>query len=267
MMFQVGQLVHFAGLQSKIVGVESRLGNDVYQIENGPLQIPMWVPDRVLARHQQIDNPETVFNAQTPEVLVVDDFLKNPDEVREIALSQTYVARPEYFKGLRTDERFLWPNLREEFSRLLGLEVTDWLKHEANGVFQQTMMGDSLVWHSDRQDYAAAIYLNPDGPPSGGTSFWRDKRWGCRRFPDQAKEIQRIADPAVLAEANTKMREPENLSSPENWELIESVAGLYNRLVIWDAKLVHSATSYEGFTAADQPGSQRLVQLFFFGVS
>jgi hypothetical protein len=30
---------------------------------------------------------------------------------------------------------------------------------------------------------------------------------------------------------------------------MESVAGLYNRLVIWDAALFHSATTYDHFTA------------------
>jgi hypothetical protein len=41
------------------------------------------------------------------------------------------------------------------------------------------------------------------------------------------------------------------------------VAGLYNRLVIWDAGLIHSATSYEEFTE-DTTTPTRLVQLFFF---
>jgi hypothetical protein len=55
----------------------------------------------------------------------VDDFLDDPDEVREIALSAGYHADPEHFKGLRSDHQYLWPGLREEFSRLLGTPVTE----------------------------------------------------------------------------------------------------------------------------------------------
>ena len=59
--------------------------------------------------------------------------------------------------------------------------------------------------------------------------------------------------------------DPRNFECADNWELVESIAGLFNRLVIWDAKLFHSATSYEDFSE-DGPASTRLVQLFFFDV-
>ena len=59
--------------------------------------------------------------------------------------------------------------------------------------------------------------------------------------------------------------DPNNFEDADNWGLVESVAGLFNRLVIWDAKLIHSATSYEDFTE-NSGVSTRLVQLFFFDV-
>jgi hypothetical protein len=43
---------------------------------------------------------------------------------------------------------------------------------------------------------------------------------------------------------------------------VVSIAGIYNRLVIWDASLIHSAESYEEFT--EDP---RLVHLHFFNVA
>jgi regulation of enolase protein 1 (concanavalin A-like superfamily) len=57
-----------------------------------------------------------------------------------------------------------------------------------NGVFQITSGNDPLVWHSDSQDYAAAIYLTKDGPTNAGTSFWKDKKYGCRRPPSHSLE-------------------------------------------------------------------------------
>lgn len=200
---------------------------------------------------------EVNFNRQTPAILVVDDFYKDPDAVREIALAAEYEADLRYFKGSRSKQKFLFPWVREEFMRLLGVHITDWLDQPANGSFQRTTAADPLVWHSDTQSYAAAIYLSPvthkdflDDRVDAGTSFWRHYLEGSRRPPN---------DPEAYAEVYSEY----NLTHPGNWDLVDRVGSVYNRLVLWDAQLIHSATSYEGFTEADP----RLVQLFFFNVS
>lgn len=184
---------------------------------------------------------EINFNRQKPSLLVVDDFYKDPDAIREMAEAATYGRDLDYFKGERSTERFLFPWVREEFCRLLKIDISGWLTNGANGVFQRTNWNDPLVYHHDRQDYAAAIYLNPKG--AGGTTFWRDELTGGRRAPfteEQAAEVYR----------------PDRLINRDGWERIDEVAGLYNRLVIWDAHLIHSASYYER--------EPRLVQLFFF---
>jgi len=56
-----------------------------------------------------------------------------------------------------------------------------------------------------------------------------------------------------------------NMQNPESWEFVESVSGVFNRLVLWDAKLIHSASSYEPFEGQDKE-STRLAQLFFFDI-
>jgi hypothetical protein len=181
------------------------------------------------------------FHQRTADLIVVDDFLTDPDYVRALALEQDYSADLRFYKGSRSDQRFLWPYLREEFSRLLGKPVTRWIEYDANGVFQQTTEADPLVYHHDTQDFAAAIYLNPES--DAGTSFWRDAKFGCRA---------KSTDPEIGA----VIYDEYNLVHADNWELVESIAGLYNRLVIWNASLIHSATAY-----GPEP---RLVQLFFF---
>jgi Family of unknown function (DUF6445) len=261
--FSVGQTVRFAGIDSVIRQVGERRGHLAYLIENGPEHLPMWVPGEILSEHQRRERSEGMFTHRPPDLLAVDDFLLDPDEVRELALAQRYVSDLRYFKGVRSDQRFLWPHLREEFSRLLGTPVLEWLGHQANGVFQQTGHRDPLVWHHDTQGYAAAIYLTPDPPAGAGTSFWRDRSHGCRRSPDHPLERRRLGSEEKVRAASSVVYSPPNLERPDNWELVESVAGLYNRLVIWDAKLFHSATSYQGFTE-ESAASTRLVQLFFF---
>ena len=263
MAFRVGQLVRFAGSDAVVSDVGQGDGRSSYLIKSGPSRLPMWIPEAILVAHQRPERQASLFHERTPGVIVVDDFLRDPDEVRALALAQDYDADLRFYKGLRTHERFLWPHLREEFGRLLGRPVTEWLGHGANGVFQQTSHQDPLVWHHDSQGYAAAIYLTPDAPPGSGTSFWRDRTCGCRRRPTHPLEEARLGSPEAVRAAESVVYDPYNFEHADNWELVESVAGLYNRLVIWDASLIHSATSYTEFTEGGTAAS-RLVQLFFF---
>jgi len=198
-----------------------------------------------------------LFHSRTPALLVVDDFFSDPDAIREIALNCEYEADLRYFKGVRSKEKFLFPWVKEEFERLLRVSITDWTDQPANGSFQKTTERDSLVWHSDTQSYAAAIYLTPidrrsmlDDRVDAGTSFWRHALNGHRRPP---------TDPVAYADTYSEY----NLTHPDAWELVDRVGSVYNRLVLWDAQLIHSASSYEGFTSE----SPRLVQLFFFNVA
>jgi len=226
----------------------------------------MWVPGQILDAHQTPDRATAPFHRRVPHLLVVDDFLRDPDETRRIALAQRYQSNLAYFKGLRSEQRFLWPGLREEFGRLLGGPVTEWLGHNANGCFQQTSYADPLVWHHDGQSYAAAVYLTPEAPLGSGTSFWRDRTHGCRRRPAHPFETHRLGTSQAVAAAEGVVYDPYNIEHPDNWELVEAVAAVYNRLVIWDASLIHSASSYDGFDDDDGAAPSRLVQLFFFDV-
>jgi hypothetical protein len=263
--FSVGQHVKFAGHGSVVVATEASDSGTLYVIENGPERLRMRVPSEVLSQHNQADKA-AMFESREPHLLAVDDFFRDPDQVRQIALAQQYNSDLRFYKGLRSDQRFLWPFLREEFSRLLGLQVVNWLEHTANGVFQLTNPADPLVWHHDSQGYAAAVYLTPDPPAGSGTPFWRERQSGCRRGPNHPLERTRLGNDAAVKSAESIVYDPYNFEHEDTWELVESIAGLYNRLVIWDAKLIHSATSYNGFVAEGKMG-MRLVQLFFFDVA
>jgi len=189
-----------------------------------------------------------IFNQRSPHVLVVDNFYKDPDAIVEMANSQEFKENNKLYKGKRSSKCLL-PYVREEFERLLNVEITDWLNQPMNGVFQITNSDHPLVWHSDSQSYAAAIYLTKGESVGHGTSFWREKNYDCRRPPEHPLENKiDVKGSDVYSEFN--------LLNPDNWELVDRVGSVYNRLVLWDAKLIHSATKYGNF--------ERLVQLFFF---
>lgn len=192
---------------------------------------------------------EVNFHRRTPALLVVDDFYRDPDAVRALAMGAEYEGDLRYFKGLRSKKKFLFPWVKEEFERLLRVNITDWMAQPVNGSFQKTSYSDPIVWHSDTQSYAAAVYLTEDRV-GAGTSFWQHVGTAARRPPSAH---------ADYAEVYSEF----NLLHPDNWRLVDRVGSVYNRLVLWDAQLIHSATSYREFTEA----SPRLVQLFFFNIA
>lgn len=183
---------------------------------------------------------------QAPKIIVIDNFYANPYRVRDIALQQEYYEDLRHFKGKRTRANLLWPNLKEFFESILHKRIVDWLDQPCNGVFQITDPSNPLVYHSDSQDYAAAVYLNPDDDfNTNGTSFWEHKE----------SELQySMASPFSIGKTY-----PENISflDEQQYRLLDRVGGRFNRLVIWNARAIHSATAYH---------RERLVQLFFFNV-
>ncbi len=199
-----------------------------------------------------------------PSILVVDDFYAEPERVREFALRQEFREDTRYHKGRRTEERHLFPWVREEFQRLLGVKITDWTQQRYNGVFQFCTPADPLVVHSDSQDYAAVVYLTPNDAVPGspvlyGTTFYRSMEFGLRASPTLA-DSDRLG---IGHHELTRRMYGGKLLDPGAWEVVDNVGNVFNRLVIWNARQVHAATGYFGSTPADS----RLFQLFFFNVA
>jgi len=219
-----------------------------------------------------INPKQLVFNCHRPDFLVVDDFFKDPYDIRELALSQTFAEDERYHKGARTRERYLQPWLRERFAELLQVTITTWIEGW-NGVFQHCKAGDPLVVHSDTQDYAGVIYLTPDEVVRGGrydgnvlrdsaakygTTFYRCPSTGLTKAPTQ-HDADRLG--IALGDLEHTVYH-DRLLSPEKWEVVDHVGNVFNRLVLWNSKIIHSATNYFG----DAPENDRLFQLFFFNV-
>jgi hypothetical protein len=258
----IGTHFYWMGNTCEIIQQEEGVGR--YTVQYSPLGLHCSLTDEQLdkieaANHTDVD--AITFTPRTPHFVVVDNFYKDPMSIVNLAKSQVFNPSPKHYKGLRSP-RILLPGMKEEFERLLGVKISDWLHQPVNGVFQVTKFSDPLVWHSDSQNYAAAIYLTPGAPIGAGTSFWRDRKHGCRRPATHPMEM-RGGDADTLVGINNEVYTEYNITHPDNWELVDKVGAVFNRLVIWDAQLIHSASSYEGFT---DDSNSRLVQLFFFTV-
>lgn len=191
----------------------------------------------------------TIKNKVIPSVIVVDDFYNDPDQVRALALAQNFAPDIRYHKGQRTASKFIAPGTKQLFESLLGRRITRWTEYEYNGVFQYCTAEDPLVYHSDVQSYAAAVYLSPNAPVECGTSFYRSKA-----YPD----IRRTN----TTDDNYGEVFKGGYYDKTKFEHVDTVGNIYNRLVVWDARLIHSASQYFGTTKEDS----RLFHLFFFDI-
>lgn len=200
--------------------------------------------------------PNIEINNTFPALVVVDNFYNDPDAVRDYALKQAYQDNLNDHKGSRSIEKTIFSGTKEAFEFILNKRVTNWETHIYNGVFQYCIAEDSLVYHTDNQTYAAMIFLTPDAPVETGTSFYRSKFNKLMREPT-AEDCERLNSSAEELVENMFAH---NYYDKTRWELLDTVGNVYNRLVIFDAKRVHSASEYFG----DCKENGRLFHIFFF---
>lgn len=182
-----------------------------------------------------------------PELVVVDNFLADPDAVRALALRQSYHASP-YHKGFRTDRQFfehLAPSPISVFAKLLGREIVKFIEHNMCGTFQWCPAETPIVQHCDLQTHAAILYLTPDAPACTGTTLLRSRQGQHRKCVSHQAEVEMFGG---------------GFYDRTRWEEVDRIGNLYNRLVLWDARLAHAASGYFGQTVDDA----RLFQMFFF---
>ena len=195
-----------------------------------------------------------------PNIIVIDDFYKDPDQIRDYALSLTY-QQPENHGavGYRCEYgRKIEDGTKQLFEKLLHRTIPNGNNHgewnySTNGCFQWCNAEVPIVYHCDSQKYAAIIYLTPDAPPNCGTSFFRHKKYKIRN-----SEIFSKSD---WYQSDLNYKEP-HLDKTQ-WEAVDNIGNVYNRLVIFDAQYIHAVTEYFG----EDINNSRLFQLFFFNIN
>ncbi|MFJ4679850.1 DUF6445 family protein [Kitasatospora sp. NPDC088783] len=198
---------------------------------------------------------------------VLDDVLPDPDAVRARHLARTdwdegYPHKPESWPGLRA-----MPGLEPaELARVEELvrEATGapriWALDEAEGgtfnhnCVQVVGAGECEPRpHTDSRSlcrYAAVLYLNPAVPKRCGTSFYRQSLPGGRLGGNSV-----VAPHNNLVDAlGTRFVPPDSFTEDL------AVPHRYNRLLLYTANLIHTATEYHG-TALEE---KRMTCVFFW---
>lgn len=198
---------------------------------------------------------------------ILDDALPHPHDVRERMLArgdwvQGAPHRPESWPGMRAQ-----PALTE--AELQPIE--DWFLKQAGRkkIFKPAVAGDSSLNHNCVQvvsasegvvrphtdsralcTHAAVIYLSPDGPEHAGTTFFR------ARLPDGSLGGNSIPSryPNLVEALGTRFV-PSNLFVED-----VSVDYKFNRLLLYRADLIHSATAYFGEALQER----RMALVFFW---
>lgn len=210
-----------------------------------PQQLHDYALSKVNEEEQSIKIFSVNENTKT-RLWIVDNFYKDPYAIREFALNQEFEENINYYKGNRTKKQYIVPGTKESFEKIIGKKITKWTEtHGMCGRFQYCTAQDDLVYHCDGQTLAGMIYLTPDAPYSCGTSLFAHKRTGLRNEND-------FEDVNVFDETGFYDR--------SKFDLVDTAGNVFNRLVIFDAKCIHSANEYFGTDITNS----RLFHLFFF---
>lgn len=198
------------------------------------------------------------FAKKEKDLIVVDNFYADPDMVRDYAMNNLDFAPSGYHKGERSQSRYILDGTKERLEEIMGETITNW-NHSgyANGVFQFCTADQPIVYHVDQQMYAAMVYLTPDAPPQTGTATYRSKFTGVSSFPTgEDRNTQEYVD---TFKGNSREM---NFYDGTQFEKIDEVGNVYNRLVIFNSCQLHAATEYFG----DAIENSRFFHMFFFDI-
>jgi glycosyltransferase involved in cell wall biosynthesis len=210
---------------------------------------PQYLHNYALSKLNDTEKNINSFSINTgtkSRLWIVDDFYADPHVVRDFALQQEFEPNLNWYKGSRTKEQFIIPGTKEAFEKIIGKKITNWTEtHGMCGRFQYCTAEDALVYHCDGQTLAGMVYLTPDAPYSCGTSLFAHKKTGFRNEND-------FVETDVFSETG--------FYDKTKFELVDTAGNVFNRLVIFDAKCIHSANEYFGTDLTNS----RLFHLFFF---
>jgi len=196
------------------------------------------------------------------KIIIVDDFYRVPDKVRERALTSRYanIAETDY-PGFASQLRIDAASLRNSFSDLIASDLNlDGARFTWGGFrFITEESGRRPKVHADiAVDWAGMVYLTPGVPASAGTGLYRHKETGFEGPPkDREARALGFSDASEFDDKVIR-RDKADLSK---WDLTTLLAPTYNRLVLFrGADFYHAPLGGVG----DSPETARLTHIFFF---
>ena len=200
-------------------------------------------------------------NQTRKNLIVVDNFLKDPDGIREYALAQQYdLFGGKNWPGRDSAECHGQEEMTKACSEVVGEKLA--IKPENKcSYFRNTRIGEhgSQHIHFDPNPglvWAGVLYLTPTFHPKGGTKFWKHKVTGWEMAPtnEEGAEHGIQSHQDMVHFFNTEGKDE------SKWIETDNISFKYNRLVMFNPAMWHS--NGEWFGTGHE--TARLVQLFFF---
>ena len=123
--------------------------------------------------------------SMVPHLFVIDDFLRNPDDVRAQALGMSYSIGCRY-PGLNSAQKLRIEGLDQVISTLVREPIrapwTDDFSHGSCRISLASDDGPARI-HIDQSHWSGILYLSLPKDCSGGTEFYRHKRTQTDRVP------------------------------------------------------------------------------------
>ena len=195
-------------------------------------------------------------------LIVVDNFYKDPEKVRDLALNTKYMDVTSLnYPGFQSIKTFSTDELLKSFEKIIGVGLTLKQSQLTFGKFRIMLAGKEsrLKVHIDGvSDWTGLVYLNLPESCKGGTAFYRHKETGLEgRLPEV--EVHGMGF-SSWNELEKQLVSKDTLLQ-DQWEETMFVGMKFNRLVLFKGNnLFHSHTCSFG----DKNENGRLTQNFFF---
>lgn len=205
----------------------------------------------------------TVFTIgpKKSKIVIVDNFYKNPQLVRELALTIPPTHNPRILGGVpggRIDAFYNLEHFSNVFDNLIRNVFLPKDKKDLNSnlgeifksatfcvnVIQSTSLPNKVPHVDNREDFrfASTIYLNTPEECNGGTSFYTFN--GSQEGPGLNEGLQNMYVTDSIGP----------------WEMIFLAEMKFNRFVLYEQNILHTAYVKPGMFENDV---HRLVQMFF----
>jgi hypothetical protein len=191
---------------------------------------------------------------------VIDDFLRNAEEVRRQALSLDYAVSGRY-PGLNSVQKLRIEGLDEAISMLVREPVrAPWSNDFSHGSCRIALASDDRPGriHIDQSHWSGILYLSRPEDCQGGTEFYRHKRTNTDRVPMDVQSLRDIGY-SSYEELQHDVLDGDALDR-SHWELTMTIPMRFNRLVLLQPHYWHTAGP--GFGDCLENG--RLIYLMFF---
>ena len=196
-----------------------------------------------------------------PTFIMVDDFLADPERARRQALQLDYdrSKKDGNYPGVLSDQPLPIGGLDDSVSKLIGVPVQA-APETVHGHCRLTLRSEKGLSgvHIDPAFYSGILYLSAPEDCRGGTDFYRHRRTGLDRVPEQPLEMMK----AGYDDVNQLIEDVVNADTlkPSRWERTFTAPMRFNRLILFSPWMFHNSAA--GF--GDKPENGRLVYLMFF---